>query len=183
MKRWLTILLNLVAYDVCWTVAMFGAGRPWWWAGPVVITLSTVGQLLLGPNAARLGAVILAGSTVGVLGDLLASRIGLFTFNGDQSQFVLVFLALWVNFGTTLTPTLRFLWRRPFAAALLGAIGGPAAYWLGDRIGTIALADSGVAALVWCSMQYATIIPLWMLIAARCLPAEAAPVSEPGAKR
>lgn len=183
MKRWLTILLNLVAYDACWTVAMFGAGRAWWWAGPVLIVLSTAGQLLLGPSPARLGAIILAGSAVGVISDIAASALGLFTFNGSRAQFVLVFFALWINFGTTLTPTLRFLWRRPLGAALLGAVGGPLAYWVGRKIGAITLADNQLAPLAWCSVQYGLLTPLWMLSADRFFRAEAPPATRTGATR
>lgn len=183
MKRWLTILLNLVAFDLCWTVTMFGTGRSWWWAGPLLVALSAAGQLLLHPTPRPLAPVILVGATVGVLTDLLASALGLFHFNGGLGQFALVFGALWVNFGTTLTPALRFLWRRPLAAALLGGIGGPLAYWVGHTIGAITLGESQLITLSWVALQYAILTPLWMLTADRFVPAAAPPPTSPAAPR
>lgn len=183
MKRWFTIILNLVAFDVCWTVTMIGAGRSWWWVGPVVVAASAAGQFLLGANPRPMVAVILAGSAIGVASDLLAASLGVFTFRGSQIEFGIVFFALWVNFGTTLTPTLRFLWRRPLVAALLGGLGGPLAYWVGDRIGAITLADNRVTALAAVAVQYAVLMPLWMWTADRFVPATVLQRNETGATR
>lgn len=183
MKRWLTIILNLVAFDVCWAAAMLSAAKPWWWIGPALIALSAAGQLLLRPAPLLLAAVLVGGSAVGVLTDLLAASLGLFAFNGGQGRFALVFFALWLNFGTTLTPSLRFLWRRPLAAALLGGFGGPLAYLAGHELGAITLADDRLPTLAWVAAQYALLTPLWMRAAERFVPAEAPRAIAPGATR
>jgi hypothetical protein len=44
-------------------------------------------------------------------------------------------VALWMLFGTTLNVSLRWLRPMPLAAAVLGAVGGPLAYWGGERLG------------------------------------------------
>jgi hypothetical protein len=44
-------------------------------------------------------------------------------------------VAMWMLFGTTLNVSLAWLRPLPRAAAALGAIGGPLAYWGGARLG------------------------------------------------
>lgn len=63
-------------------------------------------------------------------------------------------VALWVNFATTLHTSLRWLLGRHALAALLGALGGPASYYAGARLGALTFpADPTVSlivlALVW----------------------------------
>jgi hypothetical protein len=61
---------------------------------------------------------------------------------------------LWVNFATTLNIALKRLHGHPVFCALLGAIGGPAAYYAGARLGAIQMHDRlefflAVLAVVW----------------------------------
>ena len=175
MRGWLPIAINVAAFHVLWTAAMFGAGKPWWWVAPALILLSLAGQLRLSPRPIREGVLILAGACVGVSADWLASSLGLFRYVGQSPvEFLTLFGALWVNFGTTLRPSFRWMWRRPVLAAVSGAIGGPGAYWVGSRIGAITLAGPEWRGLVWVATQYAAALPLWMLAANRML-------GEPGA--
>ena len=57
--------------------------------------------------------------------DLLATACGVFhPAAASRTEFVILFFALWVNFGTTLRPSLAWMWHRPTLASVLGAIGG-----------------------------------------------------------
>jgi len=168
--RWLAITINVVAFDALWTLAMFGAGKPWWWAAPALIVLSTVGQLRLSPSSCREACVILAGAFFGTSLDWLGASLGWFHFSsGSRAQFLIMFFMLWVNFGTTLRPSLRWMWRRPLLAGVLGAIGGPVAYWVGSRIGAITLAEPEWRGLVWVAVQYGIALPVWMVVANRVI--------------
>lgn len=187
MKRWLPITINLVAFDALWTVAMFGSGKPWWWAAPALIALSMVGQLRFSPSPRREASLILAGAFLGTSLDWLGASRGLFHYcSGSRAQFLIVFSMLWVNFGTSLRPSLRWMWRRPALAAALGAIGGPAAYWVGSRIGAISFAEPEWKGLAWVAAQYGVLLPAWMLAADRVIgqPGGTSPrPSAPGATR
>lgn len=187
MSRWPAIAVNVVAFDALWTLALLGAGRPWWWVAPVAIGASAAAQVRRSPAPAREAGVILAGAAVGVALDWVGSGLGLFAYRGQSpGEFLVVFASLWVNFGTTLRPSLSWMWRRPMLAALLGAAGGPMAYWVGSRIGAITLGESVWKPLVWVGAQYAVVLPVWMLAAARLItaPAGTGPGrTEPGATR
>ena len=162
MNRWATLLANIVLFDVLWTLAVYGAGRPWWWAAPVLILASAGAQLRWSPAPAAESLVIFGGAVGGVLLDIAANSLGLFRYaSPSRVEFVIVFYSLWINFGTTLRPSLRWVWGRWAAAALLGGAGGLVAYWTAGRIGAIAPVEPAWRAFAWCGVQFAVAVPLW----------------------
>jgi hypothetical protein len=180
VTRWPAILANLLLFDALWTLAVLGAGRPWWWAAPALILISTTIQLRSSPAPLREAAVIFLGALAGLSLDAAARALGLFRYaSGSTPEFLIVFLALWINFGTTLRPSLRWLWPRPALAALLAAASAPLAYWLASRLGAISPQPPPWRALAWSAGQYALALPLWMLLASRLLTAAPAPVPPP----
>jgi hypothetical protein len=54
-------------------------------------------------------------------------------------------LSLWIAFATTLNHSLGWLTRRPVAAALAGAAGGPLAYLAGEKLGALELSHPSVS--------------------------------------
>lgn len=170
MKRWLAIAINVVAFDALWTAGMLGAGKAWWWAAPAMIVLSMAGQLRSSPAPGRETCLILGGAAIGTSLDFLGVSLGVLRYVSDSTvEFLVLFGALWVNFGTTLRPTLRWMWRRPVLAAVFGAIGGPGAYWIGSRIGAVSLGSPEWRGLLWVTAQYGAALPLWMLVANRTI--------------
>lgn len=170
MKPWTLIAANILLFDALWTLAVFGAGTPWWWLAPLLIGCSAAVQLRWSPAPAAEALLILAGAAVGVTLDSVSASLGLFRYvSSSRTEFMIVFLALWANFGTTLRPSLRWIWRRPLVGALFGALGGPLAYWTASRIGAITPIEPAWRALAWCSAQYAAAVPLWCAAAASVL--------------
>lgn len=162
MTRWAPILANLVLFDVLWTLAVLGAGKTWWWAAPALILVSASVQVCRSPAPGAEARLIILGAAAGVVLDCSAHALGLFRYaSPSTAQFVAVFAALWVNFGTLLRPGLRWLWRRPLLAALLGGAGGPLTYWTAARLGAIAPSEPAWRAFAWCAAQYALALPLW----------------------
>lgn len=168
MNGGLGIAINVAAFQALWTLAVFGAGKPWWWVAPALIGLSMAGQLRLSPLPGREAVLILAGACVGTSADWLAMACGMFHPSAaSRTEFLILFFALWVNFGTTLRPSLAWMWHRPLLAAALGAVGGPCTYWAGSRIGAISLTEPQWKGLAWAAAQYAIAVPAWMLAAHR----------------
>ncbi len=166
MNRGLAIAINIAAFHSLWTLTVIGAGRAWWWVAPALIGLSMAGQLRLSPLPGREALLILAGAAIGTSADWLAAASGVFrTAAASRMEFVTLFFSLWVNFGTTLRPSLAWMWRRPALAASLGAVGGPCSYWVGSRIGIISFTEPQWEGLAWVATQYAIAVPAWMLAA------------------
>lgn len=166
MNRWLALLINMAAFYALWLAAMYGAGKTWWWTVPVLALLSMVGQLRFSPSPKREMYLILAGAAVGTSLDWLGATLGFFRFvSQSTTEFLMLFGALWVNFGTTLRPSFGWMWRRPLLASLLGAIGGSSSYWVGAQIGAIAFVGPEWRGLLWVAVQFGIALPVWMLIA------------------
>lgn len=167
----MAIVVNLFAYDVCWVALMLGAGRGWWWGAVALAAVSVGGQLWASPVRRRETLVVLGGALVGVASDAVGVWAGVFAYAGGSAvEFWIVFYALWANFGTVLRPTLSWMWERLWLAALLGAVGGPLAYWGGSKLGAIELGENVAFSLAWVGVQYAALTPAWMLAARRFIP-------------
>lgn len=175
MKRWVPIAVNTVAFNALWAVIVLGAARPWWWVGPALVGLSAAAQLMIfSPRPAREAAVIAGGAMIGVGLDSAGAALGMYRYaGGSAGEFLAVFTALWVNFGTTLRPGLSWMWRRPLVAAAFGGIGGVFSYWAAARIGAVRFDEHGWSGLWWVAAQFAVAVPAWMLAADAALSAPA----------
>jgi len=126
------VWVNLVLYQATWVAAVAGAGRGLWWPGLIVLAAFALLQLGLGPWR-RADACLLVGvSLLGFVLDSTFVQLGLMQFQAPVPWpgFAPVWMvALWTSFALTLNHSLAFLHGRPVLAAVLGAIGAPAAYW------------------------------------------------------
>jgi hypothetical protein len=134
-----------------------GAAEGSAWLGPAVVALLVVIQVPLSRNPVSqlflLGQVALLGTFV----DSTLKSAGLFSYSADSFGPWVVpawMIALWVNFGLTLRASMAWLESRYLLAALLGASGGPLAYWAGSRLGAMQVqwnefASYGILALTW----------------------------------
>ena len=66
--------------------------------------------------------------------------------------------------------SLRWLQQRPALAALLGALGGPAAYLAGESLGALRLAENRLFGFVGVAILWAIMMPLtaWLSKRAVC---------------
>ena len=158
---------------------MLGAARGFELAGPAVVAAFLAVQTWGLPAAERRRAwrgILLLG-VAGTALDSLQGALGILDFRGAPGAWLapLWITALWCHFATAL-PALAPLRSRPFAAALLGAVGGPLAYAGGVRLGAAGFHPEPWVSLLALAAVWAVIFP-WML---RVL--VAAPDDEPAAE-
>lgn len=171
MNRWYPILLNVGLYYALWTLAVLGMGTPWWWIAPALVVPCAIYQLRWSPAPRSEAIVIIIGAAAGASFDVLSNALGLFrSASPSRVEFILVFFTLWINFGTTLRPCLRWMWGWPVVAAVFGGIGAPLTYWVAARLGAITPVESHWRAFAWCAVQYAIALPIWMLAASAFIP-------------
>jgi hypothetical protein len=131
-----------------------GNGKPW--LGIVVVPLVLLIHFTLSENRKGEVMLILTAGAMGFLIDTLLVFAGFFT----PIQYLLPFplsppwmVLLWMNFATTLNVSLRKLHGRYLLSAVLGSVGGPAAYYSGAKLGATTVipdtADLIVLSLVW----------------------------------
>lgn len=74
-------------------------------------------------------------------------------------------IALWLAFATTLNVSLHWLKGRACLASALGSLGGPLAWWAGERMGALHLSE-GLLSLGVIGAGWAVLLPLLSSLAA-----------------
>ena len=74
---------------------------------------------------------------------------------------------MWVLFATTLNIGLKWVKRHWLLAAAAGAVGGPMAFFGGERLGAVILDDATVSLAV-IGIGWAVLLPVLASLAARC---------------
>lgn len=154
--------VDIALFQAAWWLTVLGAatGRPG--AGPLVIAayLALCWWRAPRPSRARLVASALALGATGFAVDSFHAASGLLAFAGGHGPLApLWIVSLWAQLAGA-APALARLADRPLLAAALGAVGGPAAYAAGARVGAAVLApDPGgpIASLV---LTWALALPL-----------------------
>ncbi len=161
-------VVNAAAVQVGWTACALGAAHGLAWIGPVIVILLVGAQLPLVAFPSRQAVFIGLVALGGWLLDSSLAAAGMFSFPPGQSWGRLApvwMAALWANFATTLHLAFDWLRGRYLLAAVLGAIGGPLAYWGGHGLGAIDLAPSLPLALAAIAVEWAVAMPLLVRLA------------------
>lgn len=151
------IALNALGYQAVWLIAVLGAARgaPGW--GIAAAAAFVALQWWVSAHKAGDAILVAAALALGMVLDGLLGQSGWLRYASAQPALVAPawILAIWAAFALTLNHSLRFLQGRPAWGALLGAVGGPLAYWSAGRgfdavaFGGPPLQALGVLALAW----------------------------------
>ncbi len=139
------------------------------WLGPVALLVVLAIHLRLAKRPqSELGLVIACGM-IGAFFDSLLVIAGWVSYPSGQFSAYLApywIITMWMLFGTTLNLSMGWLKGRPLLAAAFGAIGGPASYIAGQKLGGIIFVDYS-AALIALAVGWAVCMPLLLALAER----------------
>jgi len=161
MVRWKR-LLNFVGFEVGWFACALGAAKGLPFSGPLVVGVFFCLQLLLVPAPGKHARFVLVATLVGWLIDSALYRAGVFSFpEGGFGHWLcpIWMAALWANFAGTLHFCLDWLRGRYWLASVLGAVGGPLAYYGGHRLGAMQLGGSLAVSLAVIAIEWAIATP------------------------
>lgn len=162
-------LLNMLLFQAGWFTCVIGAARGYPWLGALGV-VPIVLMHLHWANRPKIEARLLAVSAVtGLLFDALLLASGWVSFpNGWWLPGLAPYwmACMWLLFATTLNLSMSWLHYRPGLAALFGAVGGPLAYFAGERLGGIALTHPAPA-LIALATGWAIITPLLVRTASK----------------
>lgn len=155
--------VNYALYQTGWFACILGAAWEW------PLTGALVAAALIGAHFARtieraveLRLLLLA-LGVGVIVEAYQVRSG--TYARFTSGAIVAWMSppwlllMWAQFATTFRWSLRGIMLRPVRAALFGAVGGPIAFWAGERLGAVTLAAPLWAAYLRLGLTWG--IALW----------------------
>lgn len=162
-------LANFLLFQVGWLACVLGAANGIPWLGAVFVTLAASLHLYWAHRPWREARLLAACALIGLFFDGLLLATGWVGFSNGWwlpglAPYWMMFM--WILFGTTLNLSLVWLQPRPALAAAFGAIGGPVAYYAGERLGGIQLANA-VPALVALAIAWGLVTPILLRIAAR----------------
>lgn len=125
------VWLNFVGYQAVWFITAAGAGRGLWWPGVLASASFVFIVTLRAPDRRADLQLALIAIVCGLVLDGTLAATGALGYSAADPGFPapIWILSLWAAFAMTIRHSLRWLLSNPLLAALLGAIGGPMAYW------------------------------------------------------
>lgn len=146
-------LINALIFQVGWFVCVIGGDL---WAGAFTFC-ALVFHFRVFPGGMNDGPAIAVAVFLGLVHDSLLAYTGVLVFAGE-APFPPVWLGcLWALLGMSLRHSLKWIYDRPWIAALAGAVSGPLAYAGGVALSEV---DLGLPLL----QSLAIMATLWFFI-------------------
>lgn len=161
------VWFTLIQSQVAWFAAVLLAARSAPVAGALAALALTAIQIGRSGDPRSELRLVFAAAVLGALGDSVLACAQLLNFTSGTlvpGGTVGWMVALWMNFATVLSQSLRALHTRPLLAGALGAIGGPLAYAAGARLGALTLGPAPWA-LAAISLEWLIALPILCSIA------------------
>ena len=162
-------LANFIVFEAAWFAAVLGAAHqvPLWGTTCVIAAIAWH----LGVSARPAPEAVLVGlaCVIGLVVETAVAMQGHVAYPSGQPVAGLApywMVALWGELAIALNVTMRWLKGRWWLAALLGAIGGPAAFSGGVELGGAVFIDK-TAALATLACIYAVAMPLLVWLGTR----------------
>lgn len=167
---------GVLGFKAVWLCAVLGAANGAAWLGPLALLAFAGLQILCSANRRREALVLAAGLAMGVALETVLAKTGWVDYAPGWPAPALApawIVALWGGFSLMSIDGLAWLRGRRFMAALLGAAGGPFAYYAGISLG--AGAGATTAFYVALGLFYAAATPLLVELGKSLEGGEAAP--------
>jgi hypothetical protein len=161
-------IINFLGFQAVWLSAVFGAAAEQTWLGPVAVVLWLAVYCWLTGRPKLEIQIALTVVMLGLMIDTLLIGAGAYTPQGLIGGWPVTppwMLALWVNFGTLVNGGLSWLQGRYLLGAVLGAWGGPLAYYSGHRLGALTFQPPVAFHLAVLGAAWAVAVPLLFFLA------------------
>jgi hypothetical protein len=165
----MAVAANFFLFQAGWFACVLGAARGFPWQGALVALLIAGFMVLRSKQPRDELALVAAAAVAGFAFDSALALAGWVDFKGAVPAALLApvwMVALWVLFATTLNVSLRWLREWPALGVLFGAVGGPVAYYAGERLGALQFADP-LLGLTAVALGWALATPLLVVLARR----------------
>ncbi|MDH4173851.1 MAG: DUF2878 domain-containing protein [Betaproteobacteria bacterium] len=165
----MAMVLNFVLFQMGWFACVLGAAHGLAWAGALTALAIVAWHVVRAGDWQRELLLVACAVALGIVFESLLVQSGWVRFGAGvviEGAATYWMVALWALFATTLNVSLRGLRAHGWLAALLGAIGGPLAYYAGARLGALELVATG-AGLAAIGAGWAVLTPLLFRAALR----------------
>jgi hypothetical protein len=161
-------VINFVGFQIGWFACILTAARGNGWLGPLVVGVLAALYLATMPRPGRQLRLLLGAALLGFVLDSLLSLSGMLSFQSNPLSDSMAppwIVAMWVNFSLALRSSMRWLLGRYGLGSLLGALGGPSAYYAGAAAGAAEFLAGTPAVLVTLAVVWALAVPILLFLA------------------
>ena len=162
------MIQNFILFQAGWfSCVIGGANQGYAWFG-VAAVIAIIGVHLARANdISNELMLIFITMVLGTAWDSALILAGLLSF--DNGTFITGLppywlIAMWALFATTLNVSMNWLKHKYLIAAVIGAVGGPIAYYAGHRLGAVGF-DETSATLLAVGAGWAVMMPVLMALA------------------
>jgi len=163
-------LPNLIGFQIVWMASVGGAAQGWWWLGPVAVCLFASWQITVSRMRRSDVNLVLLCAVLGFALDSAWVQLGFMRFAAPEpwANFAPIWIiAMWVGFALTVNHSLSSLKRWPWAAAALGLVGGPIAYWAAARAWSAVAIEASWLPYAALGIAWALVTPALLKVADR----------------
>ena len=159
--------INFLTFQIAWFACVLGAAHGMPLAGTVTVAAAAALHLAMSDAPRTEFTLLVSVTLIGTAWDSLIVSQGLMVYPSGTFAAGLAphwIIAMWTLFATTLNVSMAWLKGRPLLAMLFGALGGPLAYFTGQRLGAVEIGDPALA-LGLQAVGWAVLMPLLTMLA------------------
>jgi hypothetical protein len=159
----IAVPINFIIFQACWFACVMGAAKNLAWLGPllVIITLPLQIHHLTENHRAEILFAIICGISGSLLETLMIVASVYAPVDQRWGQISPPWMAaLWFNFAMLVSISLTWLKGKYVTAALLGGLAGPVAYWGGEKLGALRVAEAFSTGYVILAVMWGLALPL-----------------------
>lgn len=162
--------VNYALYQTGWFACILGAAWGWPVAGALIAVALTAVHVLISRDRAGESRLIALALGLGLAVEWYQVRSGTYAFT---SGVVVAWMSppwllmMWAQFATTFRSSLRAIMLVPERAVVFGALGGPIAFWAGERLGAVTMAEPLGPGLVRLSVTWGAALGICAAVARR----------------
>lgn len=160
------MLINFLFFQAGWFACVLGAANSMFWLGPFVVLVVSFYYFLVRSNFIREFFFILIVSFIGLFWENLIIAFDIVQYPSGKQIIGLAplwIVAMWISFSTTIDISLSWLNGRKVLSTLFGFIGGPLAFYGGEKLGAVDFPDRDLSFLVL-AIGWGVIFPLLFYI-------------------
>ncbi|MFT5136014.1 MAG: hypothetical protein ACI9XU_000658 [Arenicella sp.] len=161
----MSALINAVLFQMLWFACVLGSSQALLWPAVLMMGVMIVWQLHPGRRHPNDMKVLLGAVVLGLIIDTIWVSFGFMVFKDPRPVPWLSpawIIIMWAGFALTINHSMSWLSQHPMLPALMGLIGGPLAYFAGQRLGAVEYLTDPV--LISCMLAIAWAIALSLLV-------------------
>jgi hypothetical protein len=162
-------VINFILFQAGWFASVLLGTTSYYYLGPVAVAAILLFHLKTIPSPSNEMMLLMFALVIGLVWENLLTFSGLLVYPNGQLMGLFApvwIIAMWPLLAITLNLSLRWLKGNNLLAMAFGAIGGPLAFWAGERLGAVVFTDFFMAMIVL-AIGWALLFPLLMKLSAQ----------------